>query len=66
MNEPRLENLSDRVEQLRIETLTIYEEIRLLNRSGYGYTRLEEATQITRNTLQRIVAGENPRLNPEP
>ncbi|KPG13732.1 hypothetical protein AN911_00315 [Mycobacteroides immunogenum] len=65
MNEPALENLAETTERLRLDILTYYAEIRALNNAGYGYKRLENATHIPRPTLQRIVAGENPRLNPE-
>ncbi|SKU47159.1 Uncharacterised protein [Mycobacteroides abscessus subsp. abscessus] len=39
-----------------------YDDIRDAKANGYAYSELERSTGLSRGSLQRIVAGENPHI----
>lgn len=60
-----LDSISERITQITIDLIGLYDLIRYAKDHSYSYNELGIVTGFPRGTLQNIAAGQNPRFTVE-
>lgn len=57
-----LDSISERIHQITLDLIALYDLIRYAKDNGYSYNELGITTGFPRGTIQNIAAGQNPRF----